>query len=174
MWNTPTNVQPESYLQPTDKVFSLKAPNIITVCKLLSDINERKATGLDKIPCKLFKLSRPGDIVGPSLTDMFKSSIDNGLFPSEWKVAKVTLSSKKVLNPTLTIADQYLYYHCLKNFRENYLPTTLWLLKWEQALEQLPVWFSLTVQHPNSPTWDHEQLVNQYRQWPLNGVIYRP
>ena len=25
-----TNVEPESYLQPTDKVFSLKAPNVIT------------------------------------------------------------------------------------------------------------------------------------------------
>ena len=49
----PTNVEPETYLQPTDKVFSLKASNVLTVCKLLSDINERKATGLDKIPCKL-------------------------------------------------------------------------------------------------------------------------
>ena len=46
----PTNVEPESYLQPTDKVFSLKPPNVLTVCKLLSDINERKATGLTKFP----------------------------------------------------------------------------------------------------------------------------
>ena len=49
----PTNVEPESYLQPTDKAFTLKAPNVLTVFKLLSDIDEIKATGLDKIPCKL-------------------------------------------------------------------------------------------------------------------------
>ena len=95
----PTNVEPKSYLQPTDKVFSLKAPDVLTVCKLLSDINERKATGLDKILCKLLKLA--GDIVGPSLTSIFKSSIDNGIFPSEWKVAKVTPIFKKGANSDL-------------------------------------------------------------------------
>ena len=89
----PTNVEAESYLQPTDKAFSLKALNVLTVCKLLSDINERKATGLDKIPCKLLKLA--GVIVGPSLTSIFKSSIDNGICSSEWKVAKVTPIFKK-------------------------------------------------------------------------------
>ena len=31
----PTNVEPDSYLQPTDKVFTLKVPNVITVSKLL-------------------------------------------------------------------------------------------------------------------------------------------
>ena len=35
-------------------------------------------------------LKLAGDIVGPSLTSIFKSSIDNGIFPSEWKVEKVT------------------------------------------------------------------------------------
>ena len=82
----PTNVEPESYLQPTDKVFSLKAPNAITVFKLLSDINETKATGLDRIPCKLLKLA--SDIVGPSLTSILKSSIGTGIFPSKWKVVR--------------------------------------------------------------------------------------
>ena len=40
-------------------------------------------------------LKLAGDIVGPSLTSVFKSSIDNGIFPSEWKVAKVTPIFKK-------------------------------------------------------------------------------
>ena len=55
----------------------------------MSDINKR----LDKIPFKLLKLA--GDIVGPSLTSIFKSSIDNGIFPSEWKVVRVTPIFKK-------------------------------------------------------------------------------
>ena len=82
----PTNVEPESYLKLTDKLFSLEAPNVITVYKLFSNINKRKAMGLDNH--KPLKLA--GDIVGPSLTSIFKSSIDNGIFPSKWKVAKVT------------------------------------------------------------------------------------
>ena len=86
--------------------WSLKAPNIITVCKLLSDINERKATGLDRIPCKLLKLA--GDIAGPLLTSIFKSS-----------VAKVTSIFKRVLNPTLTITYQYLYYPLSQKFSKK-------------------------------------------------------
>ena len=75
-------------LQPTDK-----APNVITVWKLLSDVNERKATGLDRIPCKLLQLA--GDIVGPSLTRIFKGSIDTGIFPSGMESSKSNLNLQK-------------------------------------------------------------------------------
>lgn len=81
-----TNAKPDYYHHPTHKVFSLKAPNITTVCKLLSKINERNATGLDKIPCKLLKLA--SGIVGHSLSSMFKRSVETGFFPNKWKVAE--------------------------------------------------------------------------------------
>ena len=66
----------------------------------MSDIKERKAMGLEEFPCKLLKLA--GDIGGPSLTNIFKSSIDNGIFPSKWKVAKVTpiFKSKGLVEPS--------------------------------------------------------------------------
>ena len=89
----PTNIKPECYLKPTDKTFTLKAPNVSTVCKLLSQINEKKAAGLDKIPCRLLKLA--ADIVGPSLTGIFEKSIHIGIFPIEWKVARITPIFKK-------------------------------------------------------------------------------
>ena len=38
----PSDIKPESYLQPTDKAFSLKTPGVSTVCELLSQINEKK------------------------------------------------------------------------------------------------------------------------------------
>ena len=81
---------------PTNTAFSLKAPNVSTVCELLSQLNEKKAMGLDRVPCDLLKLA--SSIVGPSLPNIFKTCIDTGIFPDEWKVAKVTSFSKKEQN----------------------------------------------------------------------------
>ena len=84
----PSSTEPEFYLQPTDTIFSIKAPSASTVCRLLNQLDAKKATGLDRIPCKLLKLSC--SIVGPSLAYIFKSCIDAEIFPNEWKIAKVT------------------------------------------------------------------------------------
>ena len=89
----PSTVKPEHYLKPTDKTFSLKAPSASAVCRLLSELNGKKATGLDGIPCKLLKLA--ADIVGPSLANIFRCSIDTCIFPREWKLAKVIPIFKK-------------------------------------------------------------------------------
>ena len=53
----------------------------------------KKATGLDQIPSKLLKLA--ADIVGPSLAGIFERSINTGIFPAEWKLARVTPIFKK-------------------------------------------------------------------------------
>ena len=55
---------------------------------LLNQLGTKKATGLDRIPCKLLQIST--SIVGPSLAYSFKSCIDAAIFPNEWKIAKVT------------------------------------------------------------------------------------
>ena len=36
-----------------------------------------------------------GNIIAPSLTQIFIKSIDTGIFPTEWKLARVTLIFKK-------------------------------------------------------------------------------
>ena len=89
----PSTIEPEFYLQPTDTIFSLKPPSTSTVCRLLNQLDTNKATGLDRIPCKLLKLS--SSIVGPSLAYIFKCCIDAETFPNEWKIAKVTPLFKK-------------------------------------------------------------------------------
>ena len=60
---------------------------------LLSRINERKAPGLDNIPNKLIKIA--AEIISPSLTEIFARSISTGIFPSEWKTARVSPIFKK-------------------------------------------------------------------------------
>ena len=67
----PSSTEPEFYQQPTDTIFSLKAPSASTVCWFLKQLNAKQATGLDRVPCKLLKLS--SSIVGPSLAYIFKS-----------------------------------------------------------------------------------------------------
>ena len=83
-----TNIVPEAYVTPTDKVFSLQNTNVNKVYKLLKKLDAKKATALDKIPRKLLKLA--ADIVSPSLTHIFNESMRTGIFPSEWQLAKVS------------------------------------------------------------------------------------
>ena len=82
-----------SIYNPRMQIFSLKAPSASTVCRFLNQLDAKKATGLDRIPCKILKLS--SSIVGPSLAYILKSCIDAEIFPNEWKIAKVTPLFKK-------------------------------------------------------------------------------
>ena len=81
-------VNPEFYLSHTDKAFHLKTPSLDVVFNLLRNIDEKKATGLDMIPSKLLKMA--ASIVTPSLTAIFTKSIITGIYPTEWKMARVT------------------------------------------------------------------------------------
>ena len=78
---------------PAKTTFSVILPTLSAVYKKLKDINERKAAGLDKIPCKLLKIAAV--IVAPSLTQIFNKIISTGIFPTDWKLAKVTPIFKK-------------------------------------------------------------------------------
>ena len=94
-----SSLQPESFINRTNKTFTLKEPSVNKTIKLLSKINERKATGLDKIPCKLLKMA--ANIVAPSLTQIFDKSIHSGIFPADWKLAIESLRFlKKAIKPT--------------------------------------------------------------------------
>ena len=86
-------VNPEFYLSHTDKAFHLKTPSLDVVFNLLRNIDEKKATGLDMIRSKLLKMA--ASIFTPSLTAIFTKSIITGIYPTEWKMARVTPVFKK-------------------------------------------------------------------------------
>ena len=85
--------QSPGYLEATKTTFSLKDPPVSVVRKLLVKLNERKDAGLDNIPSRLLKMA--GNIIAPSLTQIFIKSINTGIFPTEWKLARVTPIFKK-------------------------------------------------------------------------------
>lgn len=62
----------------------------ISVDQVLNNLKQlivSKATGIDKIPAKVLKIS--ADIVAPSLTSIFNQSLRSGIFVSDWKLARV-------------------------------------------------------------------------------------
>ena len=82
------DVNAESYLERTDCLFSLQTLSVSIVLSFLKKIDEKKATGLDRIPSKLLKMA--DSINAPSLTSIFSKSILTGIYPNDWKAAKVT------------------------------------------------------------------------------------
>ena len=87
------DIAPEDYVERTDKKFSLSQIGKTEVHKLINQLESNKATGLDKIPCKLLKLAL--DIISPSLIFIFNRSIESGVFPDKLKSACVTPIIKK-------------------------------------------------------------------------------
>ena len=89
----PSPVEPEIYVEPAETTFSMKSPSVNAVYKKLIAIKERKSAGLHKIPCKLLKIA--AEIVAPSLTQIFDKIISSSIFPTDWKLARVTSILKK-------------------------------------------------------------------------------
>jgi hypothetical protein len=75
------------YLKQADTVFTLDLTTPSAVFKLLSSLQEGKAMGLDEIPAKLLKCA--ASVISDSLCNLFNCSIATGVFPDDWKIAKV-------------------------------------------------------------------------------------
>ena len=70
---TPSTVEPDVYVVPAETTFSMKFLTVYAVYKKLKAINERKATGLDKILCNLLRIA--AEILASSLTQIFNKTI---------------------------------------------------------------------------------------------------
>ncbi|CAB3986869.1 Hypothetical predicted protein [Paramuricea clavata] len=69
--------------------FSKVSPiSVDSVASTLRGLKACKATGLDKIPAKILKLS--ANIIAPSLTFIFNLSLATGIYIDEWMRARVT------------------------------------------------------------------------------------
>ena len=75
-------------MKDPDRVFSFERIKVQEVVTSVKGIDGGKATGLDNIPCKQLKIV--ADDVAPSLTCIFNRSLLTGIYPSDWKLAKVT------------------------------------------------------------------------------------
>ena len=91
--STSGNTSFNSYIKPVSTTFNLQHTSATEVLKLLGKLSPNKATGLDNISCWLLKEADP--IIATSLAWIINKLIDTGLFPSQWKMAKVFPLYKK-------------------------------------------------------------------------------
>ena len=78
----------QKYLTVTDKRFKLHPTSTNKVLSLLNRLNKSKAAGLDKISARLIR--ECADLICIPIRDIFNQSISQGIFPDDWKCAKVT------------------------------------------------------------------------------------
>ena len=83
----------EQFVSKTNTTFRLKKISAKGILEIFKSLLTRKATGLDNISVRLLKTA--GSIIAGSLCSIFNKSIDNGVFPAEWKNAKVFPLYKK-------------------------------------------------------------------------------
>ena len=87
-----SNVAPESYLNdlqnPVNKFTCFRDITQTEILNLLHGLVSSKASGMDGISAKVLKIAAP--VITPSLALIFNQSISTGIFPSDWKIARVT------------------------------------------------------------------------------------
>jgi hypothetical protein len=78
----------ETYVKKAKSEFAAFQPtNVNNVYQLLSGLYSKKATGLDKISCKIIKMAAL--VIADSLTYLVNQTITLSSFPDEWKMARV-------------------------------------------------------------------------------------
>ena len=81
------------YLNVTDQRFCFTPTNSSQVLLLLNKLSKSKGTGLDKISARLIR--ECVDLIYISISKIFNCSSTTGVFPDDWKSAKVTPLSKE-------------------------------------------------------------------------------
>ena len=81
--------------------------SVAEVESVLANLDTTKATGPDKISARLLKETAP--VISTSLCSLYNKSLNQGVFPQEWKIANIVPAYKK--------GD--------KEYVENYRPISL-------------------------------------------------
>ena len=77
-----------NYLTSTDKEFQFRPTSTNKVFSLLNKLKKSKAVGLDKISSRLIR--ECADLICKPLCYIFNQSLNVGVFPDDWKCARVT------------------------------------------------------------------------------------
>ena len=79
----------KAYVKKATSEFAAFQPTTVNdIIHLLCGLSTNKATGIDKISCKIIKIAAPA--ISDSLTFIFNQAITLSSFPDEWKMARVT------------------------------------------------------------------------------------
>ena len=79
--------QPEDFLGRTDLNFCFRPVNVGYILNLISNLKPSVSCGLDNISSRLLKLCSP--YISDSICDIINHVLETGIFPDDWKKAKV-------------------------------------------------------------------------------------
>ena len=83
-----TDIDPLTYMTPVSTSFEFQDLRIEELRSAMKNLKMSKSPGLDKISVKLLK--EAGDTITLSFVLLFDLSLSTGIFPDDWKFAKVT------------------------------------------------------------------------------------
>ena len=76
------------YVKGINNRFEFHPTDSRQVLKLLNKLNKSKGAGLDKLSSRLIR--ECADLISPYITTIFNCCLTTGIFPDDWKLAKVT------------------------------------------------------------------------------------
>ena len=83
-----TLVDPLAFVTPIENLFHFSCISAHEVLSALNQLNSKKSPGLDGISVKLLKDT--SDVIAQPLPNIFNISLQTGIFPDDWKIAKVS------------------------------------------------------------------------------------
>ena len=83
----------DEFVNQASSCFSFQRVTQLHILSQRNKLCKRKATGLDSVSARL--LRECPDLISESLALIFNQSIDTGIFPDEWKSARITPLFKK-------------------------------------------------------------------------------
>ena len=78
----------QKYVKSTNNRLEFHPTNSEQILKLLNKLNKSKGAGLDKLSNQLIR--ECADLILPYISTIFNSCLTTGIFPDDWKLAKVT------------------------------------------------------------------------------------
>ena len=82
------NIEPMAFVTLVESSFHFSCISVQEVLSALNQLNLRKSPGLDGISVKLLKDT--SDVIAQPLANIFNLSLQTGIFPDDWKIAKIS------------------------------------------------------------------------------------
>ena len=105
--------------------FSFRPTTSSIVFTHLNRLSKTKSTGLDSISAKLIR--ECADIISGPLCDLFNKSFMSGIFPDDWKCARVIPLFKQ--GESFDLNNYLCHFSCRQSVREDCVRSVIQLLK---------------------------------------------
>ena len=120
---------PLEYPQKSDESLSSITFEINDIENIIKNFDPNKSHGHDVLSIRMLKLC--GESVYKSLNLIFKSYLETGSFPSDWKKANVVQFLKRVTSSYYKIIVQFLYFLSLVKFLKGYFIIVIRVTCWK-------------------------------------------